>query len=109
MSHTLKFEDESKSIPNPTEADIRSAVTSHVPDEDSFGPILGIGLDGTEEILRINSLEKGRFSFEYTDGNFGYTSKRQNFSPEETVKVLTAYGNGTSDWMKLVDWDKVKL
>jgi len=105
MSCTLTFDENQKTMPNPTEADIRAAMISH---EDDFGPIFYIGLDGTKDFLRIHALGKGRFSFEYThDGNAGYLSKREDFSVEEAIKILTAYRNGSADWMTMAEWTKI--
>jgi len=104
MSCTLKFDENEKTILNPTEADIRAAVTSH---KDGIGPIFYIGLDGTEDFLRI-SVFKGAFSFDGREGNVGYMSKRDILSIEEAVKVMTAYRNGSADWKRMVDWEQVK-
>ncbi|MGO8836891.1 MAG: protein kinase domain-containing protein [Limisphaerales bacterium] len=104
MSCTLKFDENEKTIPNPTEADIRAAVTSH---KDGIGPVFYIGLDGTEDFLRI-SVFKGAFSFDGREGNVGYMSKRDILSIEEAVKVMTAFRNGSADWKRMVDWEQVK-
>ena len=99
MSYTLMFEESKTTIPNPTEADIRAAVTSYKDFE--------IDLSGTEDFLRI-TVSGRAFSFDGKDGNVGYMTKKDVVSIEEAVKIMTAYRNGSADWKKMVDWDQIK-
>jgi hypothetical protein len=106
MNYTLTFDDSQKTIANPAEADIRAAVTAH---KDDFGPVFQISPDDKKESLQIDAQGDSHFAFDYTrDEKGGYISKRENFSIEEAVKILTAYRNGSADWMKLVDWKELK-
>lgn len=106
MSYTLTFDESQKTIANPKESDIRAAVTTH---KDDFGPVFQIGLDNSKEVFQIDAQGSSRFSFDYGDGgNVGYISKREDFSLEEAVKILTAYCTGTPDWKKTVDWKELK-
>lgn len=106
MSYKLTFFDSQKTIPSPTEADIRAAVTLH---KDDFGPVFIIGLDGTHGFIRVIAEQDSHFSFQYTvDGSVVYISTKETFSIEDAVKVSTAYKNGSADWKKLVDWKELK-
>ena len=106
MSYKLTFFDSQQTISNPTEADIRAAVTSH---KDDFGPIFIIGLDETKGFIRVVAEQDSHFSFQYTvDGSVVYVSTKETFSIEDAVKVSATYKNGSADWKKMVDWKELK-
>ena len=89
-------------IPNPTEADIRAAVTSYKDFQ--------INTSEVDDFLRITvPPSEHTFIFDGRDGNVGYMTKKDVVSTEVAVKIMTAYRNGSADWKKMVDWEQVKL
>ena len=104
--YTLIFDVGQRGIANPTEADIRSAVTGY---KGQMGPIFQISMVGTKETLQIDALGDGHYSFEYSDGGkVGYISKRKDYSIEEAVKILTDYRYGSPIWNETIDWKERK-
>ena len=106
--YTLKFWKNEKIIRNPTEADIRAAVTALDNSED--GPRLVLSTAGNTNELQVSGTPKGGFSFDYHEGvgdNYPlYLSKKSDHSAETAIKLLVAYMKGTDDWKKMVEWKK---
>lgn len=107
MSYTLIYEESSKTINNPTEADIRAALNTRISDD--FGPVFRIEANGTGELLQVIAMDKNHFSFSYCpnanpDGKDCLFSKKEDLTFDEALKVLLAYHNGSADWKKLVEW-----
>lgn len=106
--YTLKLWKNEKIIRNPTEADIRVAVTALDNSED--GPRLVLSTAGNTNELQVSGTPKGGFSFDYHEGvgdNYPlYLSKKSDHSAETAIKLLVAYMKGTDDWKKMVEWKK---
>ncbi len=108
MNYTLVFITGSKKdIHNPTEADIRAALTSQ---KDDFGPVFDIHPDGTDEFFAIVSEQDGHFSFQHSPDRKKviYASKKETFSIDDGVKAASEYLKGSPDWKKLGDWKEIK-
>ena len=96
-----------KNIQNPTEADIRQAVSS-LADEDGAFLILG-----TSDMTYIQAVVDRQFGFdlEYQedDTEHHYRARRNDFTVEEIIKAMTSYSTGADDWKKTVEWELIEL
>ena len=112
MSCTLKIWKGEKTIPNPTEADIRAAVTAL--DNSEIGPRLLLSLHGGAGQIELSGTPRDGFGLDYregavSEGGYIYASKRTDYSAETAIKVLVAYRNGAPDWKTMAEWDKLKM
>jgi hypothetical protein len=99
MNYKLTYADTGKTVPNPTEADLRTAVAAL--DGDNYIQFL---LSTGNNVLQVNWESKGQFSFYYKqDGGKSYYHTSNHYSAEIVVKVLRTFLNGTDDWQKLVE------
>jgi hypothetical protein len=108
---TLKIWENERIIPDPTEADIRAAVTAL--DDSEMGPRLRLGMNGHSDEMDLSGTP-GDFGFNYHDGvvharGYFYASKRTDYSVETAIKLLVAYRNGVPDWKTMVEWQKLKM
>jgi len=105
MSYTLNNSD-NKTIQNPTESDIQTAVKSLDGDTNIF---LILRKDA-KHWIQASWAEKGPLiDFDYADGSEDaqfHTPKK--YPAEIACKVLASYLQGTEDWKKLVEWKQVK-
>ncbi len=112
LSCTLKLWKNDQILPNPTEVDIRAAVTALSNDE--MGPRLLLRMDGCGSQIQLTGTPQDGFAFEYRERSadaegYFYSSKKHDYPPEMAVKVLTAYRSGVADWATLVAWKKLRL
>jgi hypothetical protein len=105
MSYTLNNSD-NKTVQNPTESDIRTAVTSLDGDTNIF---LILRKDAKHWIQASWAAKGPLIDFDYAEGvedaQF-HTPKK--YSADIAFKVLDSYLKGTEDWKKLVEWEKAK-
>jgi hypothetical protein len=105
MSYTLDICGDKK-IQNPTEADIRQAISTLDTDKNSAFLILE-----TSDMTYIQSSgdKKLGFDLEYQDGDkkHHFRAKRDSFTAEEIIKAMTSYSAGTDDWKKLTEWKQI--
>jgi hypothetical protein len=112
LSCTLKLWKNEKVLHNPTEADIRAAVTALSNDE--MGPRLLLKMDGCGSQIQLTGTPQDGFAFEYrersadAEGCF-YSSERYDYPTEMAIKVLSAYRSGVADWATMVVWKKLRL
>jgi len=95
MSYTLQFiTGGEKDIHNPSEADIRAALTSH---KEDFGPVFEIHSDGTDGFFAVVSEQDSHFSFQYAHDRKKviYVSKKETFSIEDGVKAAVEFLKGS--------------
>jgi hypothetical protein len=108
VNYTLKLWKNEKLICNPTEADIKAAVTAR--DNSEEGPRLVFSTPGNTNELQVSGTPKAGFSFDYHEGLGdsypSYGSKKHDHSAETTIKLLAAYMKGADDWKKLVEGKK---
>jgi hypothetical protein len=108
MTYTLKLWSNEKLIHNPTEADIKAAVTGLNSSDD--GPRLVLSTAGNTNELQVSGSPKGGFSFDYHEGlgdNYPlYVSKKSDYSADAVIKLFDAYLKGGSDWKSQVEWQK---
>jgi len=108
MSYTLTYEETQKTIKSPTGADIRAALDTRVADDN--GPVFHISADGTDELLQVVATDKNHFNFCYfPSAKEMWSSKREDFGHDETLKIVLAFWNGLPDWKKSVEWTQQKL
>lgn len=108
---TLKIWEHERIIPDPTEADIRAAVTAL--DDSAMGPRLRLSMDGGANEINLSGTP-GDFGFDYHEGvvhagNYFYGSKRTDYSVETAIKLLVAYRNDAPDWKGMMEWQKLKM
>jgi len=105
MSYTLDICGDKK-IQNPTEADIRQAISTLDTDKNSAFLILG-----TSNMTYIQSSgdKKVGFDLEYQDGDLKhhFRAKRDSFKAEEIIKAMTSYSAGTDEWKKISEWKQI--
>jgi len=108
MSYTLVYEEPVKTLKNPTEADIRAALDTRVAGD--IGPVFRIEVDRTEELLQVFTMDKNRFGLNYfPNAKEQWSSKRDNFGHDETLKFVLAFCSGSPDWKKSVEWTHQKF
>jgi hypothetical protein len=105
MSHTLDVCG-SKKVRNPSEADIRAAVSALDTAKGEAFLILG---PTNMTYIQTGGDRKIGFDLEYqeNDAKHHYRAKR-NFTDEEIVKVLICYMTGGDDWKKTADWERIE-
>lgn len=90
MSYSLKFWSNEKVIHNPTEADIKAAVTALNNSDD--GPRLVLSTPGNANELQVSGTPKDGFSFDYHEGlgdNYPlYVSKKSDYSADTVIKLF---------------------
>ena len=103
MSYTLDICGEKK-IQNPTEADIRQAISILDADKNSAFLILG-----TWDMTYIQSSgdTKDGFDLEYQDGDLKHHYRANKFKAEEIIKAMTSYSTGTDNWKKTAEWKQI--
>ena len=92
-----------KKIPNPTETDIRQAVSTLDTGKNDAFLILG----PTEmTYIQIAGDEKAGFHVEYqeNDVEHHYRAKR-DLTVDEVVKTLLAYSAGSDEWKRMTEWE----
>ena len=105
MNYTLDICGD-KRIQNPTESDIRQAVSAL--DTNSGDAFLILG--STEmTYIQTGGDQKVGFVLEYqdTDAKHHYRAKR-NLTVDEIVKALVTYSTGADDWKTMAEWELVK-
>ena len=106
MSYTLRNLQNDKTIPNPTDADIRATVASL---KDDFGPVLALEGSASDQALSMDEIEKGKFGFTCMEGKTAYIIKEgQECSPEVAIKIIISYRDGTPVWKTLGVWRQIK-
>ena len=112
LSCTLKLWENGKLIPNPTEADIRAAVSAL--DDSALGPRLLLSINGNGSQIQLSGAPPGDFALDYRErgadeAGYFYASRRCDYSTDAAIKILLAYRNGTADWATMVEWEKLRL
>lgn len=106
MTYKLRNLQNDKATPNPTEADIKTAIAAL---HDDFGPVLALEANENDNTMQlIGTGTKDHFYFTGHEGTRDYSSaKDREFSAEEATKILVAYRNGDEKWKTLIalKWD----
>ena len=105
MSYTLDVSGE-RTVPNPTEADIRTAVFALDTTKNAAFLILG---QTKMTYIQTSGDTKAGFELEYqeSDVKHHYRAKRR-FTADEIVKALVSYMSGTAEWKQMTEWEPIK-
>lgn len=97
-----------KEIQNPTDTDIRQAVSSLDTDKNSAFLVLA-----TSELtyMQTSGDKNIGFSLEYQEGNteHHYQAKRDDFTAEEIIQAMISYCAGSENWKKISEWMRIDV
>jgi hypothetical protein len=93
-----------KTVQNPTEADIRSAVGSlNAKKGDAF-----LILDSGTAFIQTSGDAKVGFDLEYREFNAaGQYRATRDFTADEIVAVFGLFLNASGDWKKMAQWERI--
>jgi hypothetical protein len=107
MNKTLDMDpgDGSKAIQNPSEADIRKAVSSLQHDAEPGFLILKMNAGN---MLQVTCVAKGSFAIQVQEGDEKHQRQAvKNLSTDDTITLLLAYLKEDPAWKKLVNWEAI--
>lgn len=97
-----------REIQNPTEADIRQALSSL--DTGKNDAFLILATSDLTYIQTSGDRNVG-FDLEYQEGDTGhhYRAQRDDFTAEEIIKAMASYCAGADNWKNIAEWMRIDV